>query len=173
MRLTGPGIFGPPADRAEAVLLLREAIDRGVNHIDTAFFYGPGYANELIREALHPYPLHLILVSKVGAARDGSGGVIAFDEPAQLRRGIEDNLRSLGVERLPIVNLRMMRDGQTDALFDDQVATMIGGPGRGADRSGRSEQRQPAAAGPCDGGHRHRLRAEHVPLHGPPLAACP
>jgi pyridoxine 4-dehydrogenase len=125
MRLTGPGVVGPPADRDEALRLLREAVDLGIDHIDTAFFYGPGVANELIREALQPYRTGLTLVSKVGAARDGRGGVIAFDEPEQLRQGIEDNLRSLGVDSLPVVNLRLMRGGDVDAFFDNQLATMI------------------------------------------------
>ena len=124
MRLTGPGVFGPPADRDEAIRLLREAVASGIDHIDTAQYYGPAIANELIREALHPYRAGLTLVSKVGAARDGRGGVIAFDEPAQLRQGIEDNLRSLGVDMLPVVNLRLMRGGEVDAFFDDQLAAM-------------------------------------------------
>jgi pyridoxine 4-dehydrogenase len=89
MRLTGPNVFGPPRDRREAVEVLREAVARGVNHIDTAQFYGPDIVNELIREALHPYPRDLILVSKVGARRDARDGVIADDEPHQLRRAID------------------------------------------------------------------------------------
>src|SRR4051812_37558844 len=89
MRLTGPRVFGPPPDRGEAIRVLREAVERGVNHIDTAQFYGPNIVNELLREALHPYPRDLIIVSKVGARRDGNGGVIADDEPHRLRRAIE------------------------------------------------------------------------------------
>ena len=89
MRLTGPNVFGPPRDRREAIRVLHEAVERGVNHIDTAQFYGPDIVNELIREALHPYPRELILVSKVGARRDRSGAVLADDEPHQLRRAIE------------------------------------------------------------------------------------
>src|SRR6476660_2273372 len=81
MRLTGPNVFGPPPDRGEAVRVLREAVARGVNHIDTAQFYGPNIVNELIREALHPYPRELVLVSKVGARRDQEGPVLAADEP--------------------------------------------------------------------------------------------
>ena len=98
MRLTGPNVFGPPRDRREAIRVLREAIERGVDHIDTAQFYGPNIVNELIREALHPYPPELILVSKVGARRDAEGGVLADDEPHQLRRAIEANLRTLDVD---------------------------------------------------------------------------
>src|SRR6476660_1820019 len=125
MRLTGPGVFGPPPDRREAIRVLHEAIERGVNHIDTAQFYGPNIVNELIREALHPYPRDLILVSKVGAGRDGNGGVMADDEPRQLRRAIEENLRTLGVDALPVVNLRLMRNSEPDAFFDDQLGAMI------------------------------------------------
>ena len=125
MRLTGPNVFGPPRDLREAVLVLREAIALGVNHIDTAQFYGPNIVNELIREALHPYPRDLTIVSKVGAARDRKGGVFAADEPHQLRRAIEANLRTLDVEALPVVNLRIMRSAEPDARFDDQLATMI------------------------------------------------
>jgi pyridoxine 4-dehydrogenase len=124
MRLAGPNVFGPPEDRRAAVVLLRDAVDRGVDHIDTAQYYGPEVVNELIREALHPYPPDLVLVSKVGARRDRSGGVLAADEPAQLRRGIEENLQTLGLERLPVVNLRVMRGPEADALFDDQLAAM-------------------------------------------------
>jgi pyridoxine 4-dehydrogenase len=124
MQLTGPGVFGPPADRSEALLLLREVVDSGVNHIDTAQFYGPDVVNELIREALYPYPPDLVLVSKVGARRDKRGGIFAYDEPAQLRVGIEENLRALGLDSLPVVNLRLMRGREPDAYFDDQLVAM-------------------------------------------------
>jgi pyridoxine 4-dehydrogenase len=125
MRLAGPGVFGPPADRREALLLLREVVDSGVNHIDTAQYYGPDVVNELIRDALSPYPADLVLVSKVGARRDDYGGIFAYDEPYQLRRGIEDNLKTLGIEQLATVNLRLMRARPPDALFDDQLAAMM------------------------------------------------
>ena len=118
-------MFGPPPDRDDAVLLLREAVESGVDHIDTAEYYGPHVVNELIREALHPYPPGLVLVSKVGARRDDRGGIFAYDEPAQLRKGIEDNLRTLSVDSLPVVNLRLMRGSRTDAYFDDQLAAMV------------------------------------------------
>ena len=97
----------------------------GVDHIDTAQYYGPDVVNDLIREALHPYPPQLVIVTKVGASRDARGGIFAADEPEQLRRGIEDNLRSLAVDRLAVVNLRLMRPGGPDALFDDQLGAMI------------------------------------------------
>ena len=126
MRLTGSGVFGPPPDRHGAIQLLREAIDAGVDHIDTAEYYGPRVVNELIREALHPYPPGLVLVSKVGARRDDRGGIFAYDEPDQLRRGIEENLRTLGVDSLPVVNLRVMRGpSEPDVFFDDQLAAMV------------------------------------------------
>ena len=135
MRLTGPNVFGPPRDRREATRVLREAVERGVNHIDTAEFYGPNVVNELIREALHPYPRELILVSKVGARRDGSGGVKADDEPNELRRAIEANPRTLDVEALPVVNLRLMRNGKPDAFFDDQLGAMVSARDDGLIRS--------------------------------------
>jgi aryl-alcohol dehydrogenase-like predicted oxidoreductase len=125
MRLAGPNVFGPPDSRADAIALLRAAVDAGVDHIDTAQYYGPNIVNELIREALHPYPPDLALVSKVGARRDGRGGIFGADEPAELRRGIEDNLRTLRVDQLAVVNLRLMRDTGPDAFFDDQLAAMI------------------------------------------------
>jgi pyridoxine 4-dehydrogenase len=125
MQLAGPGVFGPPRDFDEAIRLLRAAIDIGVDHIDTAQYYGPDVVNQLIRDALHPYPAGLILVSKVGARRDDRGGIFAYDQPADLRQGIEDNLRSLGVDRLPVVNLRLMRNAQPDGFFDDQLAAML------------------------------------------------
>jgi aryl-alcohol dehydrogenase-like predicted oxidoreductase len=125
MRLTGPNVFGPPRDRREAIRVLREAVERGVDHIDTAQFYGPNIVNELIREALHPYPGELVVVSKVGARRDERGGIFGDDEPHQLRRAIEENLRTLDVAALPVVNLRLMRSGQPDAFFDDQLGAMM------------------------------------------------
>jgi pyridoxine 4-dehydrogenase len=125
MQLTGPGVFGPPRDRGEALAVLRRAAELGVDHIDTAQFYGPDVANELIRAALYPYPDGLALVSKVGARRDASGGVLRYDQPAQLRQGIEDNLRSLAVDHLAVVNLRLMEDVRPGQRFDDQLAAMM------------------------------------------------
>jgi aryl-alcohol dehydrogenase-like predicted oxidoreductase len=125
MRLAGPNVFGPPKDRGAALAVLRAAVDRGVDHIDTAQYYGPDVVNELIHQALYPYPPELVLVSKVGARRDSSGGVLVDDEPAQLRRAIEDNLRALGVDQLPVVNLRLMRGTAPDAVFEQQLAAMV------------------------------------------------
>src|SRR6266566_9989658 len=124
MQLPGPGVFGPPRDRDEALAVLRRAAELGVDHIDTAQFYGPDVANELIRAALYPYPEDLALVSKVGARRDATGKVLRYDLPGQLRQGIEDNLRSLAVDHLAVVNLRLMDDAVPDQRFDDQLAAM-------------------------------------------------
>jgi aryl-alcohol dehydrogenase-like predicted oxidoreductase len=128
MQLPGPGVFGPPRDRAQALAVLRRAVDLGVNHIDTAQYYGPDVANELIREALHPYPEDLVLVSKVGGAREADGGWAPAQRPEQLREGVEENLRSLDVERVDVVNLRLM-DGAEAAggpavALEDQLAMM-------------------------------------------------
>jgi aryl-alcohol dehydrogenase-like predicted oxidoreductase len=125
MQLAGDGVFGPPRDRDEAIAVLRAAVDAGVDHIDTAQYYGPGVVNELIREALHPYPDGLALVSKVAARRDESGAVLPYDDPDQLRAGIEDNLATLGVERLTAVNLRVMDNAAPDARFVDQLGALM------------------------------------------------
>jgi aryl-alcohol dehydrogenase-like predicted oxidoreductase len=125
MQLPGPNVFGPPRDRDQALAVLRRAIELGVDHIDTAQFYGPDVANELIREALHPYPENLALVSKVGGRRDDTGAWLPVDQPADLRRDIEANLRSLEVDRLAAVNLRFFESDGPDELFDDQLSVMI------------------------------------------------
>ncbi|ORA19492.1 oxidoreductase [Mycobacterium arosiense] len=125
MQLPGPNAFGPPRDRDEALAVLRRAVELGVDHIDTAQFYGPGVANELIRAALHPYPPNLALVSKVGGRRDDGGAWLPAGEPAQLRRDIEGNLRSLGVDQLAVVNLRVFESDGPDQQFDDQLSAMI------------------------------------------------
>jgi pyridoxine 4-dehydrogenase len=125
MQLAGDGVFGPPRDRDEALAVLRAAVESEVDHIDTAHFYGPGVVNELIREALYPYPDGLALVTKVAARRDDSGAVLPYDEPHQLRAGIEDNLRALGIEQLTAVNLRLMDNAVPDNRFVDQLGAMI------------------------------------------------
>jgi pyridoxine 4-dehydrogenase len=118
-------VFGPPRDREQALKVLRRAVELGVDHIDTAQFYGPDVANELIREALHPYPENLVLVSKVGARRDDNGAWLPLNEPADLRRDIEANLLTLGVDQLAAVNLRLMEGSAPDQLFDEQLSVMI------------------------------------------------
>lgn len=107
MQLAGPGVFGPPKDRDEAIAVLRTAVELGINHIDTADFYGPHVTNELIREALAPYGEELHIVTKVGAVRDEHGGWPHARSPEQLRQQVESNLRTLGVDVLDVVNLRV------------------------------------------------------------------
>ena len=130
MQLPGPGVMGPPRDHDEAVAVLRRAVELGVDHVDTAQYYGPDVSNQLIREALHPYPEGLALVSKVGAVRDESGGWVPAQRPEQLREGVEDNLRTLGTERLAAVNLRLMDPGHAvpadqQVALEDQLAEMV------------------------------------------------
>jgi aryl-alcohol dehydrogenase-like predicted oxidoreductase len=108
MQLPGPGVFGPPRDPSAARAVLRRAIELGVDHIDTSQYYGPDVVNDLIRQALHPYPENLKLVTKVGARRDDAGGWHPAQQPDELRAGVEANLLSLRVERLDLVNLRLV-----------------------------------------------------------------
>ena len=107
MQLAGPHIFGPPRDHDAAVAVLREAIDLGINHIDTSDYYGPHYTNEIIKEALHPYPDDLHIVTKVGARRDAQGGWPPALAPKELRQAVHDNLKHLGLDSLDVVNLRV------------------------------------------------------------------
>ncbi|HEY6472945.1 MAG TPA: oxidoreductase [Acidimicrobiales bacterium] len=123
MQLPGPGVFGPPKDRATALAILRRVVDAGVNHIDTAQFYGPNVANELIRAALSPYPDDLVIASKVGARRDGKGQWLGAQSPDQLRAGVLENLASLGLDQVPVVNLRRHPGG--DVSFDEQLGAMV------------------------------------------------
>lgn len=127
MQLPGRGVMGPPRDRDAALAVLRRAVELGVDHIDTAQFYGPDVANELIREALSPYPDGLALVSKVGARRDAKGGWPPAQQPAELRADVQENLRTLGVEQLAAVNLRLTDPvpNYTPPPLDDQLAEML------------------------------------------------
>jgi pyridoxine 4-dehydrogenase len=125
MQLAGTFAFGTPPDWATAIGVLRAAVAAGVDHIDTAQYYGPGVVNDLIREALYPYDDGLAIVSKVGVRRDDGGAVLPFDEARELRQGIEDNLRTLRVSQLAAVNLRLPGGGRVDARFDDQLAAMV------------------------------------------------
>jgi aryl-alcohol dehydrogenase-like predicted oxidoreductase len=125
IQLPGPGAFGPPRDRDEALAVLRQAVELGVDHIDTAQFYGPDVANELIREALRPYPAGLALVSKVGAYRDSTGAWLPLVDPADLRTDIEANLRTLETDQLAVVNLRLMDGDLPDERFDERLSAMI------------------------------------------------
>lgn len=132
MQLPGPGVMGPPRDHDQAIAVLKRAVELGVDHIDTAQFYGPNVANELIREALHPYPGDLALVSKVGARRNEQGEWVSAQQPDELRADIEANLETLGTDRLAAVNLRIHSGDPTSVgpvdreLFDRQLTAMIG-----------------------------------------------
>jgi pyridoxine 4-dehydrogenase len=110
MQLAGPGVFGPPADRAGAMAVLRAAVESGVNHIDTSDFYGPHVTNQLIREALHPYRDGLVITTKIGARRGADGAWLPASSPAELEQAVHDNLRNLGLDVLDVVNLRVMID---------------------------------------------------------------
>lgn len=110
MQLAGPGVFGPPRDRAAAIAVLREAVAAGVNHIDTSDFYGPHVTNQIIREALSPYPHDLVIVTKIGARRGKDGSWRPAFSADELERAVHDNLRNLGLETLDVVNLRIMFD---------------------------------------------------------------
>jgi aryl-alcohol dehydrogenase-like predicted oxidoreductase len=132
MQLPGPGVFGPPRDHDQAIAVLKRAIELGVDHIDTSQFYGPNVSNELIHEALHPYPANLALVSKVGARRDDTGAWLPAVQPDELRADIEENLETLEVDRLAAVNLRIHNSEDPSAaaevdreLFDRQLTAMI------------------------------------------------
>ncbi|TQI81239.1 aryl-alcohol dehydrogenase-like predicted oxidoreductase [Serratia fonticola] len=115
MQLAGPGVFGPPKDPAAAIAVLREAIAGGVNHIDTSDFYGPHYTNKIIRQALHPYPDDLVIVTKIGARRGEDGAWLPAFSPAELTQAVHDNLRNLELDVLDVVNLRCMFDAHHPA----------------------------------------------------------
>jgi pyridoxine 4-dehydrogenase len=126
MQLAGPGVFGPPKDRATAIAVLREALASGVNHIDTSDFYGPHITNQIIREALHPYADDLTIVTKVGAVRGEDGSWLAATEPADIQHGVHDNLRNLGLDVLDVVNMRIMGKihGPAEGPIEKQVAAL-------------------------------------------------
>lgn len=130
MQLPGPGVFGPPRDHDEAVRVLRRVVELGIDHIDTSQFYGPNVSNELIKEALHPYADDLVIVSKVGAVRGPSGEWLPAQRPDQLVAAVRENLVTLDVERLPVVNLRVMpvdEIGEENACpLEEQLGAMQG-----------------------------------------------
>jgi pyridoxine 4-dehydrogenase len=126
MQLAGPGVFGPPRDRDEAIAVLRTAVDLGVTHIDTSDFYGPATVNQVIRDALHPYPAGLRIVTKVGARRDAAGAWIPSHSPASLTSQVHDNLRNLGVDALDVVNLRISMEAGDDEPVAEQFAVLAG-----------------------------------------------
>jgi aryl-alcohol dehydrogenase-like predicted oxidoreductase len=123
MQLAGPGVFGPPKDREQAIAVLREAVASGVNHIDTSDFYGPHITNEIIREALSPYPDNLVLVTKLGARRGDDASWLPWNKPDELAQGLSDNLRNLGVESMEVVNLRIM--GAVHAPTEESIADQV------------------------------------------------
>jgi aryl-alcohol dehydrogenase-like predicted oxidoreductase len=125
MQLAGPGVFGPPKDRHEAVAVLREVVEMGITHIDTSDFYGPHVTNEIIKEALHPYPDQLRIVTKVGARRDAEGGWPHARSPQELRDAVHDNLRNLGLDALDAVNLRLGGfDGPEPGSVEEQFSAL-------------------------------------------------
>jgi aryl-alcohol dehydrogenase-like predicted oxidoreductase len=124
MQLAGPGVFGAPSDPEGARAVLRRAVALGVDHIDTSQFYGPNVVNELIRDALYPYPENLKLVTKVGARRDDAGGWLPAQSPAELRAGVEDNLRTLRTERIDLVNLRLFDAHDAEGRLAEQLGAL-------------------------------------------------
>ncbi len=128
MQLAGKGVFGPPSDRPEAIAVLREAVESGVNHIDTSDFYGPHVTNEIIREALHPYDNDLVIVTKVGAGRGADASWYPAFSRAELTQAVHDNRRNLGVDVLDVVNLRAMFDvhGPAEGSLDEPLEVLAG-----------------------------------------------
>jgi aryl-alcohol dehydrogenase-like predicted oxidoreductase len=125
MQLAGPGVFGPPKDRDEAIKVLRAAVEAGVDHIDTCDYYGPHIVNQIIKEALHPYPANLVLVTKVGARRDEQGQWLPWQSAADLTQAIHDNLRNLGLDVIEAVNFRSMHGMQpTEGAIGAQVEAL-------------------------------------------------
>ncbi len=128
MQLAGKGVFGPPKDRAQAIAVLREAVASGVNHIDTSDYYGPYVTNELIREALHPYPADLVIVTKIGARRGNDASWIPAMAPAELESAVHDNLKRLGLDAIEVVNLRIMGrvQGPSEGSIEAPLTVLAG-----------------------------------------------
>ncbi|WP_175832382.1 aldo/keto reductase family oxidoreductase [Burkholderia cenocepacia] len=126
MQLAGPGVFGPPKDREAALTVLREAVESGVDHLDTSDFYGPHVTNQLIRDALHPYRDDLVIVTKIGARRGDDASWLPAFAPDELERAVHDNLRNLGLDVLDVVNLRIMFDthGPAEGSIEAPLATL-------------------------------------------------
>ena len=125
MQLAGPHVFGPPRDRAEALAVLREAVESGIDHIDTSDFYGPHVTNQIIKEALHPYRDNLVIVTKLGAVRDDKGAWLPALSEQELNDGAHDNLRNLGLDALDVVNLRVGGlDGPKEFSIAEQVSVL-------------------------------------------------
>ena len=170
MQLAGPGVFGPPRDRDAAVAVLREAIASGVDHIDTSDFYGPYVVNQIIREALHPYPEGLVLVSKVGARRGDDASWLPAFEPEELVSAVHDNLRNLGIDAIDAVNLRIMGDvhspteapisRQFEALAKLQQQGLVRHLGLSNATSGQVRQAQKIAPVACVQNHYNLVHRE-------------
>jgi aryl-alcohol dehydrogenase-like predicted oxidoreductase len=128
MQLAGPGVYGPPKDHAQALAVLRAALEAGVNHIDTSDFYGPHVTNQIIREALHPYPENLTIVTKIGAVRGTDKSWNLAYSPEQLTQAVHDNLRNLKLEALDVVNLRVMFDvhGPAEGSIEEPLTVLAG-----------------------------------------------
>jgi pyridoxine 4-dehydrogenase len=127
MQLAGPGVFGPPRDRSAALAVLRAAMTSGVNHIDTSDYYGPHVTNQLIREALHPYPSDLVIVTKIGGRRGADGAWLPAFSPEELTRAVHDNLRNLGLDVLDVVNFRcMFGHGPTEGSIEAPLDVLAG-----------------------------------------------
>ena len=126
MQLAGKGVFGPPNDKAEALAVLREAIASGINHIDTSDFYGPHITNQIIKEALHPYPADLLIVTKVGAKRGSDASWDRADTPEELTEAVHDNLKNLGLDVLEVVNVRSMHSarGLAEGTLEPQITAI-------------------------------------------------
>ncbi|WP_122664823.1 aldo/keto reductase family oxidoreductase [Pseudomonas viridiflava] len=126
MQLAGPGVFGPPKDRQAAVAVLREAVESGVNHIDTSDFYGPHITNQIIREALHPYRDDLTIVTKIGALRGADGAWLRASSKQELTQAVHDNLRNLGLDVLDVVNVRIMFNamGTAEGSIEEQLTAV-------------------------------------------------
>src|ERR1700761_3357112 len=127
MQLAGPGVMGPPTDIEQARAVLREVIELGITHIDTADAYGPRVTNELIRDTLSPYPEALSIVTKVGAIRDEKGGWNVVRDPENIKRFVDDNLTALGVDKLDVVNLRFgnAQGPQPDVSLAEAFTTLV------------------------------------------------
>lgn len=127
MQLAGPGVFGPPKDRETAIAVLREAMEAGVDHIDTSDFYGPHVTNEIIREALHPYRDDLVIVTKIGAVRGSDGSWNPAYSRDELRSAVHDNLRNLGLDAMDVMNLRIMGEnhGFSDASIAEPLSVLV------------------------------------------------
>jgi hypothetical protein len=158
MHLSGPGIFGPPKDRDAALAVLREAVAAGVNHVDTSDYYGPHITNQLIREALHPYPDDLVIVTKIGARRGNDGSVLAAGSPDDLIQAVHDNLRNLAMDVLDVVNLRDSNPRPPRPQQADADGIFTRGRPLGHRRESRLRLRMPAPTHCCPQGATEPVR---------------